>query len=101
MSRQNRCKNVRGTETKADLSKTAIFSASGEPEKWPLFPRLKRRGPIEAPPMPSHVREKGGTFPRLKRRGPIEANNIPIEINLEMKFPRLKRRGPIEAMVNP
>lgn len=31
-----------------NLSKTANFSISTEAEKWPPFPRLKSRGPIEA-----------------------------------------------------
>ena len=31
-----------------DLSKTAHFSIPTEGEKWPRFPRLKSRGPIEA-----------------------------------------------------
>ena len=31
-----------------NLSKTANFSISTESDKWPPFPRLKSRGPIEA-----------------------------------------------------
>jgi len=31
-----------------NLSKMANFSASVGVEKWPRFPRLKSRGPIEA-----------------------------------------------------
>ena len=55
-----------------DLSKTANFSISTEGEKWPPFPRLKGRGPIEAisSGLLSWITS---TFPRLKGRGPIEA----------------------------
>jgi len=31
-----------------NLSKTVHFSIATEGEKWPPFPRLKSRGPIEA-----------------------------------------------------
>jgi len=34
----------------SNLSKTALFSIPIEGEKWPRFPRLKSRGPIEALP---------------------------------------------------
>ena len=36
-------------------------------------------------------------FPRLKRRGPIEAGDSEKEGIYQTIFPRLKRRGPIEA----
>ena len=37
-------------------------------------------------------------FPRLKRRGPIEACLLFIRMGIVCLFPRLKRRGPIEAV---
>jgi len=37
------------------------------------FPRLKKRGPIEASMVFSFLRIIQETFPRLKKRGPIEA----------------------------
>ena len=39
-----------------NLSKTANFSISTEAKKWPRFPRLKSRGPIEAKKI-SHAAE--------------------------------------------
>jgi len=39
-------------------------------------------------------------FPRLKKRGPIEAQFNPTPMGLPDKFPRLKKRGPIEARKN-
>jgi len=36
-------------------------------------------------------------FPRLKRRGPIEAGMSVKDLTRINEFPRLKRRGPIEA----
>ena len=40
----------------------------------------------------------GSVFPRLKRRGPIEASLWTLGGPLDSAlFPRLKRRGPIEA----
>ena len=60
------------------------------------FPRLKRRGPIEAPPSPGPSLAPAA-FPRLKRRGPIEARFKGFKPYDLAIFPRLKRRGPIEA----
>jgi len=61
-----------------------------------IFPRLKRRGPIEARHNPLY-QFSAYLFPRLKRRGPIEAT-APLPKRLDpLTFPRLKRRGPIEA----
>src|SRR5690606_18696317 len=37
-----------------------------------IFPRLHRRGPIEAPAVHAHA-HRCWVFPRLHRRGPIEA----------------------------
>jgi len=36
-------------------------------------------------------------FPRLKKRGPIEASQKKSASFLAILFPRLKKRGPIEA----
>ena len=36
--------------------------------------------------------------PRLKKRGPIEAPNLPAPLAWGMTSPRLKKRGPIEAI---
>jgi len=36
-------------------------------------------------------------FPRLKKRGPIEAATQSIPALVGVRFPRLKKRGPIEA----
>jgi len=38
-----------------------------------LFPRLKKRGSIEAGPVTGHGGLLGIIFPRLKKRGSIEA----------------------------
>ena len=70
------------------------------PAQEPIFPRLKRRGPIEAS-VGVGVGLPLSSFPRLKRRGPIEANHGPVRGRLYRAFPRLKRRGPIEAGENP
>jgi len=40
------------------------------------------------------------SFPRLKRRGPIEATFIEEQKSFFGAFPRLKRRGPIEAVLD-
>jgi len=47
------------------------------------------------------MKEEGGLskFPRLKRRGPIEARLFAKAKPLHCMFPRLKRRGPIEAFL--
>jgi len=37
-------------------------------------------------------------FPRLKKRGPIEALYLLLAVHTFDRFPRLKKRGPIEAM---
>ncbi len=60
------------------------------------FPRLKRRGPIEALKTLEAIQFALG-FPRLKRRGPIEASILKRRVEVGLPFPRLKRRGPIEA----
>ena len=61
------------------------------------FPRLNRRGPIEAI-LPIWLPVSVGRFPRLNRRGPIEAKNqIGVSVGAAI-FPRLNRRGPIEAI---
>ena len=60
------------------------------------FPRLQKRGPIEA-------RVKGvksridPLFPRLQKRGPIEAGACRWLSRSWWAFPRLQKRGPIEA----
>ena len=61
------------------------------------FPRLKRRGPIEARCWGAENIAPMEIFPRLKRRGPIEANQVQGFLRRVTAFPRLKRRGPIEA----
>jgi len=62
------------------------------------FPRLKRRGPIEAVVYISNT-SAAVLFPRLKRRGPIEAVVYISNTSAAVLFPRLKRRGPIEAPI--
>ncbi len=41
------------------------------------------------------------SFPRLSRRGPIEADGQKAELLTAVEFPRLSRRGPIEARTPP
>jgi len=60
LNNENSCEDRRTlSKTRSELtnrSKMAIFSTSPEAEKWPPFPRLKSRGPIEAAnfcPIPS------------------------------------------------
>ncbi len=61
------------------------------------FPRLLRRGPIEAVPVAQRL-DRHTRFPRLLRRGPIEARDCaPAATKHVWQFPRLLRRGPIEA----
>jgi len=60
------------------------------------FPRLRRRGPIEAS-ISDTLLAGGWPFPRLRRRGPIEAGVVRKPPIPGRKFPRLRRRGPIEA----
>ena len=85
------------------------------------FPRLQKRGPIEAiqfdlsarasnrfhayksvaPLKPTDApsrRAIGGLFPRLQKRGPIEALSQAHLCDTHfLRFPRLQKRGPIEA----
>ena len=60
------------------------------------FPRLQKRGPIEALKCPSSTRAHS-RFPRLQKRGPIEARVFAPESTSDDEFPRLQKRGPIEA----
>ncbi len=62
------------------------------------FPRLLRRGPIEAFTNAS-VTILTPEFPRLLRRGPIEALRPRQIFWMLLEFPRLLRRGPIEALI--
>ena len=79
------------------LSKTANFSISTEGEKWPPFPRLESRGPIEAKHS-GNDEAYAILFPRLKSRGPIEAGPQSDHRKAEAVFLRLESRGPIEAV---
>ena len=38
-------------------------------------------------------------FPRLQKRGPIEANRAVMREVARIMFPRLQKRGPIEASI--
>ena len=85
------------------------------------FPRLQKRGPIEAQ-RERIDRSRSCWFPRLQKRGPIEAPSphevlrfaplgfhayksvAPLKLDGEVNccahtlmFPRLQKRGPIEA----
>ena len=80
-----------------ECSKIGLQNAAGRGRAKAAFPRLKRRGPIEADRFPIKDEEAEILFPRLKRRGPIEAKAKSLEPPSHTEFPRLKRRGPIEA----
>jgi len=45
----------------------------------------------------THERGMMAAFPRLRRRGPIEAWKARVQSSIALRFPRLRRRGPIEA----
>jgi len=64
-----------------------------------MFPRLQKRGPIEALLLGWGW---GGDapFPRLQKRGPIEAEFEAAAKSGEVGFPRLQKRGPIEAYLH-
>ena len=62
-----------------------------------MFPRLQKRGPIEADPGRQHT-DRLNQFPRLQKRGPIEAGSIENPTLGDLVFPRLQKRGPIEAI---
>ena len=62
------------------------------------FPRLHRRGRIEAPPLSPVPLYAISIFPRLHRRGRIEARRYPERPRSFPPFPRLHRRGRIEAL---
>ena len=62
-----------------------------------LFPRLQKRGPIEASSWSSSPAAASRTFPRLQKRGPIEARSPGWPGMPSSSFPRLQKRGPIEA----
>ena len=60
------------------------------------FPRLQKRGPIEASKR-RRVALTHHLFPRLQKRGPIEASQPGSYRTAGPGFPRLQKRGPIEA----
>ena len=60
------------------------------------FPRLQKRGPIEAI-SESDLTPPVKLFPRLQKRGPIEATSATTTHAGFGLFPRLQKRGPIEA----
>ena len=62
------------------------------------FPRLQKRGPIEAS-SPSRSASSATRFPRLQKRGPIEAGQGAQACTGTSWFPRLQKRGPIEALL--
>ena len=62
-----------------------------------MFPRLQKRGPIEAIISVDGV-YRVRRFPRLQKRGPIEATRIAVGLSTRIVFPRLQKRGPIEAL---
>jgi len=63
-----------------------------------VFPRLKKRGSIEAAVyQPRQPRQS--LFPRLKKRGSIEALKSGLPRLMKVLFPRLKKRGSIEAAI--
>ena len=73
-----------------------LYSVNYDVDITTVFPRLKKRGSIEACLL-RRPRPKRSGFPRLKKRGSIEARktliySVPLKI-----FPRLKKRGSIEA----
>jgi len=92
------------------------------PNSRSMFPRLQKRGPIEAARQPRAVVRAPGfhayksvaplklterqaerlnrvVFPRLQKRGPIEAKGPRLQKRGNGMFPRLQKRGPIEARV--
>ena len=62
-----------------------------------MFPRLQKRGPIEAKLNVQMLRD-ALEFPRLQKRGPIEARRVGRGRGAGGRFPRLQKRGPIEAL---
>lgn len=60
-----------------NLSKTAHFSAPIEGEKWPPFPRLKSRGPIEAEKADSKV--KCFDSNKKKKAGESDERERPVD----------------------
>ena len=55
-----------------DLVKIGFFSTAVKAEKWPPFPCLKRRGPIETYHQTSSQADSAPLSPWLKGRGSIE-----------------------------
>ena len=62
-----------------------------------MFPRLQKRGPIEATAASPFAKSRS-EFPRLQKRGPIEAALVQLNESDPRAFPRLQKRGPIEAL---
>ena len=62
------------------------------------FPRLQKRGPIEAYVVAGRSCVSKCPFPRLQKRGPIEAESRSSWFSFCPGFPRLQKRGPIEAI---
>ena len=73
------------------------FRAGPGEHSFHVFPRLQKRGPIEAKhsQFTSSIAE---VFPRLQKRGPIEAAHDVGTPFADHLFPRLQKRGPIEAI---
>ena len=64
------------------------------------FPRLQKRGPIEARRVNADAADQFTEFPRLQKRGPIEAMAQDAASRHMHVFPRLQKRGPIEAQAH-
>ena len=74
----------------------ALFGCSRGEHRSRSFPRLRKRGPIEAIAGRMTAR-RFCAFPRLQKRGPIEARRYISHSSKPIPFPRLQKRGPIEA----
>ena len=116
-----RSKCLRGFHAYKSVAPLKHLSVGQRVTAQARFPRLQKRGPIEATISTPSVRGSAGgfhayksvaplklcadeqrkrvcvAFPRLQKRGPIEAivcthQRVPLSV-----FPRLQKRGPIEA----
>ena len=61
------------------------------------FHAYKSVAPLK-PTRTGQTRRAIDTFPRLQKRGPIEAYRHAARGALRVAFPRLQKRGPIEAI---
>ena len=69
-------------------------------ESAAMFPRLQKRGPIEAPVTGAVTTASTKRFHAYKSVAPLKHLALQAKAPGLPRFPRLQKRGPIEATLN-